>query len=74
MAEEELITGADAARLLDVKRSEITNYEKRGKLPVAREDWQGHRRQPWYRRSDVMKIAEYRQAREQLNAPLTEGA
>lgn len=74
MTEEDLLSGADAARLLGAKRSEITNYEKRGTLPLAKEEWQGHRRKPWYRRSDVEKIAEYRQARSELHTTPAENA
>jgi len=66
MTDDELISGADAARLLGVKRSEISNYEKRKTLPLAKVEWQGNRRQPWYRRADVDKIAEIRQARSDL--------
>lgn len=74
MANEELISGADAARLMNAKRSEVTHYEKRGTLPVAKEEWEGNRRKPWYRRSDVEKIAAFRQARDNMNATSAENA
>ena len=74
MTEEELISGADAARLMNAKRSEITHYERRGTLPVAREEWEGNRRKPWYRRSDVEKIAAFRKARDEMNAVSTDNA
>jgi hypothetical protein len=74
VTDEELISGADAARLMNAKRSEITHYEKRGTLPVAKEEWEGNRRKPWYRRSDVEKIVAFRQARDNMNAASAENA
>ena len=74
MTEDELISGADAARLLGVKRSEVSNYEKRKTLPLAREEWVGNRRQPWYRRADIEKIAELRQVRSELKAASADNA
>lgn len=69
-----MIDGTDAAQLLGVKRSEISNYEKRKTLPLAKEEWVGHRRKPWYRRADVEKIAELRQMRSELKAASAENA
>lgn len=72
MSEEDLISGADAARLMNAKRSEITHYERRGTLPVAKEEWEGNRRKPWYRRSDVEKIVAFRKARDEMNSAASE--
>ena len=74
MTDDELISGAEAARLMNAKRSEVTHYEKRGTLPVAKEEWEGNRRKPWYRRSDVEKIVAFRQARDNMNAVSAENA
>ena len=68
MSEEDLVTGAEAARILNIPRSQVAKYDERGKLPLARLEMEGNRRKPMYRREDVLKIGEYLQARAALKA------
>lgn len=73
MSDEDLVTGAEAARILDIPRSQVAKYDERGKLPLARLDMEGKRRKPWYRREDVLKVKEYLEARAALKTVATEG-
>lgn len=66
VTDEDLVTGAEAARILGIPRSQVAKYDERGSLPLARLEMEGKRRKPLYRREDVMKIAEYREARDAL--------
>lgn len=50
---EELISAAEAARLLGVDRSAIWHAEQRGKLTPVRVEWEGRRRRPLFERADV---------------------
>ena len=54
--DDDLIGGADVARLLGVDRARISRYEARGMLPLGREEWEGKRRRPLYWRKDVEKL------------------
>lgn len=56
MEETDLITAAEAARILGVKRQAIQGRVKRGTLVAVDERWQGAMRQPLYRRSDVLAL------------------
>ena len=66
--DDDLIGGADVARLLGVDRARISRYETRGWLPLGREEWQGRRRRPLYRRADVEKLKSLIDARTALRS------
>ena len=53
---EDLVSAAEAARLLSVAESTVYRYEKRGRLVPVRIDREGLRRRPQYRRSDVLAL------------------
>ena len=51
--EEDLISGAEAAALLGIDRANIRRHVRLGKLVEAAVVWEGKRRRPRFRRSDV---------------------
>lgn len=68
LTDEDLVTGAEAARILGIPRSQVAKYDERKSLPLARLEMEGKRRKPLYRREDVLRIKEYREARAALKA------
>lgn len=51
--ETDLVEAAEAARILGVERSTIRRYEERGRLTPADVRYEGLRRKPLFKRSDV---------------------
>jgi DNA-binding transcriptional MerR regulator len=51
--ETDLISAAEAARILGVSREAIRAREERGSLVPAKVEWRGSQRRPQFRRSDV---------------------
>lgn len=56
--EEELISGAEFARRLNVSRSSVTRWVGEGKLTPASDEMQGFKSRPRYRAADVERIKE----------------
>jgi len=53
MDESDLISAAEAARILGVSREAIRQREQSGSLVPAQVDYHGGQRRPRYRRADV---------------------
>lgn len=53
MNTEDLISAAEAARILGVSREAIRAREEHGSLVPARVEWRGSQRRPKFRRGDV---------------------
>jgi predicted site-specific integrase-resolvase len=59
--EEEIISAAEFARRLGVDRSAVSRYVRDGKLTPYSNEYQGLKRQPKFRASDVERIKGMRQ-------------
>jgi DNA-binding transcriptional MerR regulator len=67
MTDEPLVDAAEVSRILGVKRSTVHKYEERGKLVPAETRYEGLRRKPMFRRSDVEKLRQPREGEEAAN-------